>query len=90
MSAVPAQMLSTGDELVVVAVDRDVHDGAQAVVSVPWSLSKRDAQTTAAGAAALLLLPPEGVLVLSEPGAETRSLTDTLRAVAAAIREARS
>jgi hypothetical protein len=75
MSALPARMLLAGE---------------QAVFSVPWSLSERDAQTTAAGAAALLLLAPEDVLVVSEPTAEPRSLADTLRAVATAIREARA
>jgi hypothetical protein len=63
--------------------------GTQVSVLVPWPLNDRDAETTRAGVAALLLAAPADVLVLSDSIGAPRSLAETLRAVAAAIREAR-
>jgi hypothetical protein len=86
MTVAAPQALVLSDGTVAVEIEGD----ATAVVHVPWPLAPRDAATTAAGAAALLLLQPDDVRVLAKPEGEPRPLAETLRAVAAAIRKARA
>jgi hypothetical protein len=84
MSSVLARSLLVDDPVAV-----EIHDRA-VVVRVPWFLSEREAATTEAGAAALLLLQSGDVEVVAEPHGEPRPLASTLQAVTAALREARA